>query len=171
MLLAACVLTLGTGAAFAQRSMPPSQPTPDNQAPRGSWAGQQDRAAAGSGEGRALRPDRRRATTGSRPVPGGVAQGAYDGRGLGLTADQERAIYNATSGMHGIAPRGFVPWIGRTLPQSVEVHPLPSIVARMLMPSVRNHKVARLNDKAILVEPKRRTIVDIVTLPEQAIVR
>jgi hypothetical protein len=83
---------------------------------------------------------------------------------LGLTNDQARTIYqdiNKVSTKES-APAGFDAKVGAVVPSTISLHALPSDVASKV-PTVKPYDYAMLQGKVLLIDPKAKKVVDIVT--------
>jgi hypothetical protein len=96
----------------------------------------------------------------------GLAQNAPDpGPGLDLTTAQRQLIYTSLSNQthqSTAAPSTFTAAVGGTVPPAIELSPLPTTVVQVV-PQVRGHAYAFIANQALLVEPKARRIVEIIT--------
>jgi uncharacterized protein DUF1236 len=83
---------------------------------------------------------------------------------LNLSGAQEQIIYQSLMNEKGEpAPADFHPSIGNKLPSSLTLHKLPSRVVDRI-PSVRRYEYMKLlTDELLLVDPKDREIVDVIS--------
>jgi hypothetical protein len=83
---------------------------------------------------------------------------------LGLSSDQARTIYQDINklGTKGSAPAGFDAKIGAAVPSTISLHALPSDVASKV-PAVKPYEYAMMQGKVLLIDPKAKKVVDIVT--------
>jgi hypothetical protein len=87
--------------------------------------------------------------------------------GIGLTEDHRRTIYREVGSEPARAiPEGSPATIGAEIPDSVMLNEMPVSVKDQIG-VLRDFKFAKLNDETIvIVDPAKRTIVDVVTKPE-----
>jgi hypothetical protein len=83
---------------------------------------------------------------------------------LGLTSDQTRTIYQDINKVstRASAPAGFDAKVGAVVPSTISLHALPSDVASKV-PTVKPYDYAMLRGKVLLIDPKAKKVVDIVT--------
>jgi hypothetical protein len=83
---------------------------------------------------------------------------------LGLTSDQAHTIFQDINKLNvkETAPAGFDAKVGAAVPGSISLHALPSDVASKV-PSVKPYDYAMLQGKVLLIDPKDKKVVDIVT--------
>jgi Protein of unknown function (DUF1236) len=83
---------------------------------------------------------------------------------LNLSGAQEQIIYQSLMNEKGEPlPSGFQPSIGDKLPSSLTLHKLPSRVIDRI-PSARRYEYTKLRtDEVLLVDPKDREIVDVIS--------
>ena len=84
---------------------------------------------------------------------------------LELSADQRQVIFTSlTSQTHKstAAPLTFGATVGAFVPDAVETEPLPATVVT-LIPQLRGYHGAVVADQAIVIEPKTRQIVEVIT--------
>jgi hypothetical protein len=102
------------------------------------------------------------ASTGLATAAGTSAMAGKDS--LGLTSDQAHTIYQDINKLNvkDTAPSGFDAKVGAAVPSSISLHALPSDVASKV-PTVKPYQYAMLQGKVLLVDPKDKKVVDIVT--------
>ena len=109
------------------------------------------------------------AMLGEGPISAG-AQTAPDPRPtarLELTSAQRDLIYASLSRQthrSTAIPPTFAPQIGATVPEAVELAPLPDTVVQVV-PQTRGYSGAFVANQVLIAEPKARQIVEIITRP------
>lgn len=83
---------------------------------------------------------------------------------LNLSGAQEQLIYQSVLNEKGEpCPTGFRPSIGAKLPMSLTLHKLPSSVTDRV-PSASRYEYTKLqSDEVLLVNPKDREVVDVIS--------
>lgn len=84
---------------------------------------------------------------------------------LELSPDQRQVIFTSlTSQTHKstAAPSTFGATVGAHVPDAVETEPLPATVVS-LIPQLRGYDGAVVSEQVLIVEPKTRQIVDVIT--------
>ena len=84
---------------------------------------------------------------------------------LELSADQRQVIFTSmTSQTHKstAAPATFGATVGAHVPEAVETEPLPATVVT-LIPQLRGFEGAVVSEQVLIVEPKTKQIVEIIT--------
>jgi hypothetical protein len=81
-----------------------------------------------------------------------------------LSTAQMQAIYQSITKTqkNDAAPTGFRAAVGATVPESVTLMPMPSAVAE-LIPQTNGLEVARVEGQVILVDPKSKQVLSVVT--------
>ncbi|MBX6425902.1 MAG: DUF1236 domain-containing protein [Variibacter sp.] len=64
------------------------------------------------------------------------------------------------------APPNFLPEPGAVVPASVELMPIPD-VALELVPSLRDYVCALIANQAVIVDPKTRQVIEVITEPPE----
>jgi hypothetical protein len=83
---------------------------------------------------------------------------------LKLSRDQKHTIYLSISNQQRkeTAPPTFRAAVGAIVPPSVELQPLPKTIVD-LMPQVKDYEYAMVANQVLLVEPKSKQVVDVIT--------
>ena len=84
---------------------------------------------------------------------------------LELSAEQRQVIFTSlTSQTHKstAAPATFGPMVGAQVPVAVETEPLPATVVT-LIPQLRGYEGAVVAEQVLIVEPKTKQIVEVIT--------
>lgn len=83
---------------------------------------------------------------------------------LKLSRDQKHTIYLSISNLKQkeTAPPTFRAAVGAIVPPSVELRPLPKTIIE-LMPQVKDYEYAMVANQVLLVEPKSKQVVDVIT--------
>jgi hypothetical protein len=98
------------------------------------------------------------ATAQSAPTENGLAE---------LSSEQKQLIYQSVDAMHknNAAPPGFRAAVGATVPTGIELQPVPSAVADVV-PEVKATDVAMIEKQVVVVDPKSRKVLAVVTHAE-----
>ena len=99
------------------------------------------------------------------PVMGAVAQTSdQTTRGLELSPSQRDTIYQSVSKTqkNNAAPIGFRPAVGAVVPKGIDVAPLPHTLGEMI-PEARGYEVAMVDKQILLVDPKSKVVVALMT--------
>jgi hypothetical protein len=102
------------------------------------------------------------ASTSSSPMPTASASNAKDS--LTLTSDQKKTIWQDVlkTKTSTKKPAGFTAEVGKKVPSSVNLHPLPTSVTNDIA-KVRPYEYALLDNQTLLiVNPMDKKIVDII---------
>lgn len=93
------------------------------------------------------------------PVVDGATAPALD-----LSAEQKQTIYQSVSSTqkNSPAPNGFRAAVGVHVPDAIELKPMPATLAT-LIPAVRDKEVGMVERQVVLVDPKTKTVVAVVT--------
>jgi hypothetical protein len=83
---------------------------------------------------------------------------------LGLTPEQKQTIYTSISSkpVKETAPPTFLAAVGRTVPVSIGLQPLPPTIVE-LMPQTKEFQYAMVTNQVLLVDAGSRRIVDIIS--------
>jgi hypothetical protein len=81
-----------------------------------------------------------------------------------LSTAQIQAIYQSITKTqkNDAAPTGFRAAVGATVPESVTLMPIPTLVAE-LIPQTKGLEVARVEGQVILVDPRNKQVLSVVT--------
>jgi hypothetical protein len=84
-----------------------------------------------------------------------------------LEPGQKLVIYQSVSAMHknSAAPPGFRPAVGALVPEGIKLEPMPEAVVKVI-PSVKGTDVAMIEKQVVIVDPKSRRVLDVVTHSE-----
>jgi hypothetical protein len=81
---------------------------------------------------------------------------------VALTSAQQRTISNGINGNRQVAPSTFHASVGRTVPKSLMLKPLPQAVTRRV-PSIKGDDyVALRNQEVLVVRPLDRKVVAVI---------
>ena len=82
---------------------------------------------------------------------------------LSLTSAQERTAWKDISRQANsqMAPSGFSPTIGATVPTDISIKPMPAKVASQVS-TLRPYDYALLQDKLLIVNPSDKKVVDVI---------
>jgi Protein of unknown function (DUF1236) len=83
---------------------------------------------------------------------------------LDLSPQQKQTIYQSISSTqkNSPAPTGFRAAVGVHVPDAIELKPMPQTLA-MLIPAARDMEVAMVEKQVVLVDPKTKTVVAVVS--------
>ena len=86
---------------------------------------------------------------------------------LTLSAEQKQTIYQSVSSTqkNNPAPPGFRPAVGAHVPDAIELSPMPATIAK-LIPAAKDLEVAMVEKQVVLVAPKTKSVVLVVTPQE-----
>jgi hypothetical protein len=86
---------------------------------------------------------------------------------LKLTEAQRQTIYQSVSvtQKNSTAPDGFRVAVGARVPDAIELKPMPQTVAT-LIPAVKDANVAMIAKQVVVVDPKSKTILEVLTHPD-----
>jgi hypothetical protein len=92
------------------------------------------------------------------------AQDSAAGPALTLSPAQRQTIFLSVSRTqkNSAAPTGFRVSVGAEVPAGIALNPLPDTLASLL-PQARGYQVAMVEKQVILVDPKTRQVVAVVT--------
>jgi hypothetical protein len=92
------------------------------------------------------------------------AQDSASAPRLQLSVAQMQAIYQSITKTqkNDAAPTGFRVAVGATVPESVTLMPMPTSVAE-LIPQTKGLEVARVEGEVILVDPRSKQVLSVVT--------
>jgi hypothetical protein len=84
-----------------------------------------------------------------------------------LEPGQKLVIYQSVSAMHknSAAPPGFRPAVGALVPEGIKLEPMPEAVIKVI-PWVKGTDVAMIEKQVVIVDPKSRRVLDVVTHSE-----
>ncbi len=84
-----------------------------------------------------------------------------------LSPQQKQTIYQSVSSTqkNSPAPTGFRAAVGVHIPDAVELKPMPPTLAT-LIPAARDMQVGMVEKQVVLVDPKTKTVVAVVTQAE-----
>jgi hypothetical protein len=93
------------------------------------------------------------------PVVDGATAPALD-----LSAEQKQTIYQSVSSTqkNSAAPTGFRAAVGVHVPDTIELKQMPATLAT-LIPAAREMEVGMVERQVVLVDPKTKTVVAVVT--------
>ena len=82
---------------------------------------------------------------------------------LSLTSAQERTAWKDISRQASsqMAPSGFTPTIGATVPTEISLKPVPAKVASQVS-TLKPYDYALLQDKLLIVNPSDKKVVDVI---------
>ena len=82
---------------------------------------------------------------------------------LSLTSAQERTAWKDISRQASsqMAPSGFTPTIGATVPTDISLKPVPAKVASQVS-TLRPYDYALLQDRLLIVNPSDKKVVDVI---------
>lgn len=83
---------------------------------------------------------------------------------LSLTSAQRKSAWEDISRLAAKqkAPKGFTAKVGKALPSTVATNPVPVSTANDV-PKLRPYRYALLNNKLLIVNPKDKKVVEIIT--------
>jgi hypothetical protein len=83
---------------------------------------------------------------------------------LDLSPQQKQTIYQSISSTqkNSPAPTGFRAAVGAHVPDAIELKPMPATLAT-LIPAARAMEVGMVEKEVVLVDPKTKTVVAVVT--------
>lgn len=84
---------------------------------------------------------------------------------LELSQSQRHTIYlslKSQTSKSTAAPATFLPRVGATVPEGVDLTPIPKTIAD-LIPKTAGYLCGMVADQAIIVEPKARKVVEVIT--------
>jgi uncharacterized protein DUF1236 len=83
---------------------------------------------------------------------------------LDLSPEQKQTIYQSVSSTqkNSPAPTGFRAAVGAHVPDAIELKPMPATLAT-LIPAARAMEVGMVEKEVVLVDPKTKTVVAVVT--------
>jgi hypothetical protein len=84
---------------------------------------------------------------------------------LKLSAAQKQTIYQSVSSRsqkNNPAPPGFRAAVGVHVPETIELVPMPDTLATVI-PEVKGYELAMVEKQVVVVEPKSKTVVAVVT--------
>jgi hypothetical protein len=83
---------------------------------------------------------------------------------LSLSPAQRQAIYQSVSKTqkNNAAPIGFRASVGAPVPAGIELTPLSDTLAK-LVPQARDYEIAMIEKQVVLVDPKTKQVVAVVT--------
>jgi hypothetical protein len=95
------------------------------------------------------------------------AQDTATAPALQLTTAQKQTIYQSVSRTqkNTAAPDGFRVSVGARVPEAIPLSPLPATLGE-LMPQTRGFEVAMIEKQVVLVDPKSKLVVLVVTHEE-----
>ena len=73
-----------------------------------------------------------------------------------------RGRSNAGPQKNNAAPIGFRPAVGAVVPKGIDVAPLPHTLGEMI-PEARGYEVAMVDKQILLVDPKSKVVVALMT--------
>jgi hypothetical protein len=84
-----------------------------------------------------------------------------------LEPEQKVLIYQSVSALHknSAAPPGFRPAVGTQIPAGIDLQPMPGAVSTVI-PEVKGMEVAMIEKQVVVVDPKSRTVLAVVTHAE-----
>ena len=83
--------------------------------------------------------------------------------GLDLTEAQRRRVFEAINHSGRVGPEGFQPKVGTTVPETIELQPLPPHIATEI-PALKEYRYAKVDLRVLLVDRDRR-LVEIIENP------
>lgn len=92
---------------------------------------------------------------------------AQESEPLALAAEQRLLIFQSVSAMHknSAAPPGFRAAVGAQVPSGIELQSMPGAVVN-LIPSLKGKDVAMIEKQVVVVDPRSRTVLAVVTQAE-----
>jgi hypothetical protein len=104
------------------------------------------------------------AAVGMLPAMGAAQTLDQTTRGLELSPSQRETIYQSVSKTqkNNAAPIGFRPAVGSVVPKGVELAPLPDTLGEMI-PKARGYEVAMVEKQIVLVDPRSKVVVALMT--------
>jgi hypothetical protein len=93
-----------------------------------------------------------------------LQQDSANAPALELSATQKQAVFQSVSKTqkNHAAPTGFRVSIGATVPPGVELEPVSDTLAT-LIPQARGYEAGMIEAQVIVVDPKRKVVVAVVT--------
>lgn len=85
--------------------------------------------------------------------------------GLKLSTAQKQTIYQSVSAgsrKNNPAPPGFRAAVGVHVPETIELIPMPDTLATVI-PEVKGYELAMVEKQVVVVDPKSKTVVAVVT--------
>ena len=85
-------------------------------------------------------------------------------RGLELSPAQRQTIYQSVSKTqkNNAAPIGFRPAVGSVVPKGVDLAPLPDTLGKVI-PEARGYEVAMVEKQILLVDPRSKVVIALMT--------
>lgn len=84
---------------------------------------------------------------------------------LKLSPAQKQTIYQSVSSRsqkNNPAPPGFRAAVGVHVPETIELLPMPDTLATVI-PEVKGYELAMVEKQVVVVDPKSKTVVEVVT--------
>ncbi len=82
---------------------------------------------------------------------------------VNLTQQQKQKIWQSLASASGqTAPAGFTASEGATVPQQVNLQPLPQTASADLPSNARNMQYAKMQDQILIVDPSDRKVVEVI---------
>jgi hypothetical protein len=83
---------------------------------------------------------------------------------IDLTTAQKQTIYQSVTKTqkNNAAPTGFRVSVGALVPEGVTLAPMPAAIAQ-LMPQTKDLEVARMEGQVVLVDPRKKEILSVIT--------
>jgi hypothetical protein len=84
--------------------------------------------------------------------------------GLELTPEQRQLIFTSISSKTSqstAAPPTFQPRVGATVPDAVDVAPMPDTLTQVV-PRLRGYEVAFVAGQVLLIDPKSKQVVEVI---------
>jgi hypothetical protein len=101
---------------------------------------------------------------GMPPAIGAAQTSDQATRSLELSPSQRETIYQSVSKTqkNNAAPIGFRPAVGSVVPKGIELAPLPDTLGEMI-PEARRYAVAMVEKQILLVDPRSKVVVALMT--------